>query len=272
MKRIIFFVSDRTGITAETLGHSLLTQFDSVDFEQTTYPFIDTVEKAQRIVELINQTGADLGSKVIVFATIVDPEIQRILASSQGLIFDFFNTYIEPLESEINMKSSYYVGRSHGIKDRKNYNSRIEAVNFALSCDDGVGVQHYKECELILLGVSRCGKTPASLYLALQFGIYVANYPFTEDDFEKTTLPIFLQENRKKLFGLTINPQRLHTIRTERRPHSHYASLEQCQKEIKQVEALYRREQIQFINTTSQSIEEISATILAQIGLKRHSY
>lgn len=270
--RIAFFISDRTGITAETLGHSLLTQFDNIEFEKIIYPFVDTVETARAIVHKINTTCAERGQKAIIFATVVNPEIRAILAETQGMLIDFFDTFIAPMEAELGVHSCYQVGKSHGITNDTSYGQRIDAINYALSCDDGIGIQNYKEADLILVGVSRCGKTPTSLYLALQFGIRVANYPFTEEDMAELSLPTFLRPHRKKLFGLTIEPGRLHAIRTERRPESRYASLPQCVLEVNKVEELFKHEGLSYINSTTYSIEEISTRILAEMGLKRHFY
>lgn len=272
MKKRVYVISDRTGITAETLGNSLLSQFESLQFDQTIFPFIDTKEKALSVVSQINNDANNENSTPIIFATVVNPEIQEIIASVNGMLFDFFNTYIEPLEAEFGVKSSYRVGQSHGMQNKENYNSRIDAVNYALSCDDGIGLHNYDQADLIIIGVSRCGKTPTSLYLALQFGIYVANFPFTEDEFHSDNFPKVLEQYRHKLYGLTISAHRLQSIRHERRPDSRYSSLGQCQYEIKTMEELFVREQINFVNTTTLSIEEISAKILAGTGLKRHFY
>lgn len=270
MKRTVFFISDQTGITAETLGHSLLTQFEDIEFEQIIIPFVDTPEKAYGLNNQIDDIYQRDQCKPILFVTVVTPLIREIVAKSNGLIIDLFDTFIQPLEHELRTKSSYRSGRSHGIT--KQYNTRIDAVNFTMSCDDGAGVQHYPQANIILVGVSRCGKTPTSLYLALQFGIHVANYPFTEDDIEFMRLPSFLHENRAKLFGLTINAHRLHMIRSERRPNSRYASLEQCKRELNAVIDLFKREKICYLDTTQHSIEEISARILAETGLRRSFY
>ncbi len=270
MKRTVFFISDQTGITAEMLGHSLLTQFDEIEFEQIIFPFIDTEEKAQKLMSKVDEISHRDGTKPLLFVTIVDPFIREIVAKSHGLVMDLFNTFIDPLEHELSAKSSYRSGRSHGIT--KQYNTRIDAVNFTMSCDDGAGIQNYPQANIILIGVSRCGKTPTSLYLALQFGIYVANYPFTEEDVEFMRLPPFLEANRSKLFGLTIEPERLHIIRSERRPNSRYSSIEQCKKEINEVSKLFKREGINFLDTTTHSIEEISAKILDETGLRRSFY
>lgn len=270
LKRTVFFISDRTGITAETLGNSLLTQFEDIEFEQIIYPFVDSNERAYTVVARINELCEHEGDRPLIFATVVNPEIREILVKSKGMFVDFFNTFIAPMEAELGMRSCYRVGKSHGISNGKTYNHRIEAINYALSCDDGIGLQNYGDAELILVGVSRCGKTPTSLYLALQFGIQVANYPFTEEDMEHLKLPAALKDQRKKLFGLTIDPLRLQAIRSERRPGSRYASIAQCELEVKKVESFFRQEGIPCINTTSFSIEEISAKILAKMELKRH--
>lgn len=272
MKRSVFFISDRTGITAESLGQALLTQFEQIPFEEHILPFIDTPEKAAAAVEAINQAFVRDGCRPIIFDTVVRPEISHIIRQSQGLIMDFFHTFIGPLETEFGVKSSFRVGKKHAIDNTKTYDARIEAVNFALMNDDGRTTRYYDEADLVLVGVSRSGKTPTSLYLALQFGIRTANYPLTEDDMVEMRLPPALAAFKSKLFGLTIQAKRLHEIRTLRRANSRYASLPQCQQELTWAESLFRKENIHFLDTTSYSIEEIATKIMAESGLKRHLY
>lgn len=269
MKRTVFFISDGTGITAENLGHSLLTQFEHVRFDITTLPYINTVEKAEAAKLRINEIHTNTQQRPIVFATILDPQIQQILAESDSLYLDFFGSFLGPLEAELNIKSSLRVGRMHGVVDYNVYMSRINAVNFTLGHDDGVNPQTYKNADIILVGVSRSGKTPTCLYLALQYGIFAANYPITEEDLNSKSLPKMLQPVKEKLFGLTIDPERLQLIRSERRPNSPYASMEQCRKEVKEVEKLFHQETIPYLNATTRSIEEISTTILANKGIRR---
>ena len=269
MKRTVFFLSDRTGITAETLGHSLLTQFEGIEFKQITLPFIDSVEKAEQAVEQINNAASQNGCAPLLFSTLIDMEVREVISQSKGFLLDFFDTFINPLESELGIQSAHAVGRSHGMGVYANYKARIDAVNFALGNDDGVTTRHYPAADIILIGVSRSGKTPTCLYLALQYGILAANYPLTEEDLESPRLPSLLEPYRDKLYGLTINPLRLQQIRRERRPDSHYASMQQCEHEVRTVESMYRREQIPFLDTSSVSIEEIATTILHHTGLVR---
>lgn len=269
MKRTVFFISDGTGITAETLGQSLLTQFEQLSFEKVTLPYIDTLDKAKIVVEKINTVALQDGNKPLIFATLANPEIHSIITKSKGLLLDFFKTFIDPIEAELGVQSTHSVGRMHGLVDYGAYMTRINAVNYALSHDDGLSSQNYTQADLILIGVSRCGKTPTCLYLALQFGVYAANYPFTEEDMHDFKLPTVLQEQRSKLFGLTIAPDRLHLIRSERRPNSTYAALPQCQREVKEVEKLFQHEKIPYLNSTTRSIEEIASSIMATVGIKR---
>lgn len=269
MKRKVFFVSDRTGITAEMFGQSLLSQFEGVEFDEATIPFVDTIDKANDVCELLAKEEKENGIKPIVFDTIVTPEIRKVVQDSGALVLDFFHTFIGPLEDELQISSGFRVGKTHSLNNSDAYDSRIDAVNFALNNDDGITLRHYDEADVILVGVSRCGKTPTSLYMAMQFGIKTANYPFTEDDMDNLALPPELKKYKHKLFGLTINPHRLHEIRTERRANSRYASLKQCQFEVREVESMYRRLKIEHINTTSRSIEELATKILAATGIKR---
>ena len=270
--RTVFFVSDRTGITAETLGHSLLTQFDGVDFNQMTVPFISTVEKARETAERINQVAREEGRRPLIFSTLITEECREIIKASEGLYLDFFDAFIGPLEKELDTPSSHAAGRAHGVHDSETYTRRIDAMNFALANDDGINTRHYDRAEVILIGVSRSGKTPTCLYLALHYGVYAANYPLTEDDMEDGKLPPALAKRREKLFGLTIDPGRLQDIRQERRPDSRYASHRQVRYEVREAEAMFRRYSIPSISTTTSSVEEIATTVLQQFGLQRRFY
>lgn len=271
-KRTVMFLSDRTGITAETLGHSLLTQFDSFEFTQRTVPFINSVEKARATVESIDRAARDSGRRPIIFSTTVSDEIRDILRTGNGLFLDFFDTFIDPIERELEVKSSHTAGRAHGMDNRPQYESRIEAINYALSHDDGVSTKSYEHADVILIAPSRCGKTPTCLYMALQHGVRAANYPLTEDDLENTHLPDVLIPFRKKLYGLTIEAERLQQIRNERRPGSRYASLAQCAYELRQAQQLYRRDRVPCIDTTNVSVEEIATLIMDEKGVQRRSF
>lgn len=269
--RSVFFLSDHTGITAESLGRSLLTQFDSLRFKYVTWPFLDDAAKANLAKQRINQAAAEDGVRPLIFSTLVNDELRAIVEGSHGLFIDFFTTFNPMLEQELATTSAHVTGRSHGINDYASYSARIDALNFALANDDGSTTQNYPIADIVLVGVSRAGKTPTSLYMALQYGVLAANYPLAEEDFEQPRLPRLLQAHRRKVYGLTIDPARLHHIRTERLPNSRYASLAQCQMEIQAVEMMLRREQIPFTNTTAMSIEEIATTIMQRAGVARRA-
>lgn len=268
-RRTAFFVSDRTGITAETLGLSLISQFEDVLFTQVTLPFVDSADKAAEASRRINQASETDGNRPLVFATIINPEIKTILSQTAAFYIDYFDTFIGQLESELSIKSSNAIGRIHGMRNSSNYNTRIDAVNFALNYDDGAKINNYESADLILVGVSRSGKTPTCLYLAMRYGILAANYPITEDDLELVGLPKFLEPHKNKIFGLTISPERLQAIRQGRRPNTKYATLTQCKREVTAVERLYQQEQIPYLSSTSVSIEELSAKILVISGVER---
>ncbi|MCS4504384.1 Phosphoenolpyruvate synthase regulatory protein [wastewater metagenome] len=270
-KRAVFFISDRTGITAETLGHSLLTQFND-EFDHITLPFTDSPERADQAVRRVEEANRVNGLRSIVFSTVIAPEIRERLQHVDALVFDFFDTFIAPMEQELGERSSHTIGRSHGMIDNQRYDVRIDAMNYALSHDDGAVVRHYDQADVILVGVSRSGKTPTCIYLALQYGIYAANYPLTEEDLLGGRLPSIIRPHRRKLYALTIRPDRLSRIRSERRPDSRYASLRQCQYEVARAEGLFEREKLPMADTTAMSIEEIATTIIHNRQLRRRLY
>ncbi|MDE2083153.1 MAG: kinase/pyrophosphorylase [Burkholderiales bacterium] len=272
-ERTAFFVSDGTGITAETFGHSILAQFPS-RLRHVRRPFIDTPEKAQQLVEEINATALREGQRPIVFVTLVDDPVRRIVTGEpcRGLVMDMFRTFVEPLEHEFGVKSNHRVGRFSDASQSQEYHERIEAINFSLAHDDGQSARNLDIADVILLGVSRSGKTPTSLYLAMQHGIKAANYPLIPEDFERGRLPSALAAYKRKCFGLTIDPVRLAQIRNERRPGSRYAALENCRYEIHEAESMMRREGIAWLSSTHKSIEEIATTILRDLRPDRLVY
>jgi len=268
-RRTVFFVSDQTGVTAETMGHSLLTQFDGQEFRPVTLPFISNIDKAQEAVRKIDATAADEGTRPIVFSTLVQEDVREVVKRAQGLFLDFFDAFLGPLEKELSVKSTHAAGRAHGMSDLVAYTTRINATNFAVANDDGAGARDYQHADVILVGVSRSGKTPTCLYMALQYGIFAANYPLTEDDLESERLPQVLAPHLRKIYGLTIRPDRLQQIRHERRPDSRYASAQQVQYEVRAAESLFARHGVGCVNTTESSVEEIASRILDKMGLER---
>ena len=268
-ERTVFFVSDGTGITAETLGHSVMTQFEALRYRKVRVPFVDTPDKAHELAQRISETGARDGRRAIVFSSLVNAAINAELRKADALILDLFESFVEPLELELGIKSTHTIGRSHTMSDTQTYQRRIEAINFALAHDDGQSARGLEQADVILVGVSRSGKTPTSLYLAMQYGVKAANYPLIPDDFERDQLPTALPKYRRKLFGLSIAPDRLAEVRHERRPNSRYAALENCRYEVLAAEKMMRREGIRWMSSTTKSIEEIAATILEEIGLER---
>ena len=269
-RRTVFFVSDGTGITAQMLGHSLLTQFEGVEFNQVTLPFVDSTEKAEECLARIAAEGN--GGQAIVFSTLVNNDVRAVVRRANALFIDFFESFIDPLEAGLGIKSSHTIGRSHSAMDKKEYQQRIEAINFAMAHDDGASHRELGMADVILIGVSRSGKTPTSLYLAMQFGVKAANYPLIPEDFHRMKLPEALRQDKTRLYGLTIAPERLHEIRKERRPGSRYAELDNCRYEVEEAENMMRREGIRSINSTSKSIEEIATTILRELKLERRVF
>ncbi len=268
--RSAFYISDGTAITSEVFGHALLSLFPT-EFEHHTISFVETIEKAQAAKAQIDKATSRSGEPALVFHTFVNHDIKAIIDSCDAVIYNFLEPFVAPLEKELAIEAKPTAHRTHSIHENS-YDYRIEAVNYALANDDGSNVTNYEQADVILVGVSRSGKTPSSLYLALQYGIKAANYPFTDDDMEELKIPSFLKPFKKKLFGLTIDAQRLMDIRDGRMSNSKYSSARQCRMEVREVEKLYKNEKIPYINTTKFSVEEITAKILAETGLQRYKY
>lgn len=267
--RSVFFISDGTAITSETLGRSILSQFPTVPFETRVIPYVDTLDRADEAVNQINLAHQRDGVKPLVFDTIVDPVIRERINGADAFNLDIYEGLISKIADEIKVQPAPHTGHAHGDVDSENYKSRIDAVHFALDNDDGARTTHYDAADIILVGVSRSGKTPTCLYLALQFGIRAANYPLTEDDLYENSLPKALKPYRDKLFGLVIDADRLVKIRNERRAGSRYASYQQCQQELRAIQGIYISQGIPNIDVSTMSIEEIATRILQMTGLKR---
>lgn len=269
-RRTAFFISDRTGLTSESMGEALLEQFPEISFKRVTYPFVDTPDKAQAMVKIIEQTTQQTAQRPLVFTSITNKEIREIIKSSPGLHLSFFDAFLGILEKELGVNARNSIGsKLHGIADTERYDARMDAVNFSLSHDDGISDKDLQYADVILMGVSRSGKTPTCLYLALQYGIRAANYPLTPDDLDNPDLPPMVKKYRDKLYGLTIQPERLMEIRQERRPNSHYASLATCRQEVNDAQAMFRRFDIPFTNTTHKSVEELAVSVIQACKLKR---
>ncbi|MGN1208958.1 MAG: pyruvate, water dikinase regulatory protein [Duodenibacillus sp.] len=268
--RPVFIVSDGTAITAETLAHSVMTQFPNLTYDQQRIPFVDSIEKAEATAEKINSVMEKTGVRPLVFSTFVDPVISRtFIQANHGFQIELFRSFVGPLERELGMQSEHTVGATHKIRNEARYNQRIEAIDYTLTHDDGQTNRGLDQAQVILVGVSRSGKTPTSLFLAMQFGLKVANYPLIPEDFDRGCLPEALVPLRHKLFGLSIKPKRLAEIRNERRPNSRYASIENCRQEIHAAEDLMTKNGIDWLNSTTKSIEEIAATIVARLHLEK---
>ena len=270
--RAVFFVSNSTGITVETLGRSLLYQFSSIQFESHSLRFVDSIEKANEAVVSINQIALNTGMRPIILSTLVNPELRKVLSTADGLYLDVFNSFISPIEEELGSTAVLGHGRVHGIGDDEYYSERIDAVNYSLKTDDGTGKKVYSEADVILIGASRTGKTPTSLYLSMHYGLRAANYPIVDEELDSHSLPASLHNHKDKLFGLLVTPERLQNIRTKRRADSQYSSLSQCQYEVRQTESLFQQQNVPYFDVSSMSIEEVASNIMDQLKIQPRTF
>jgi len=263
----VFFLSDSTGITAETMGNALLIQFPDLRFERRLIPFISSVDEARRVVAILD--AATKGPVMpLAFSTTAVEEVRQELLQTTCPLIDFFDLHMARVESILGAKGVRIAARLHGMGDVQRYNARMAAVEYAIEHDDGQSMRALHKADVILVAPSRCGKTPTTMYLALQHGIFVANYPLVEEDFETAELPRPVQQLRERCFGMTTTPARLSQVRHERRPNSRYASLEQCSYELRQAEAMYRNHRLPVINSSTKSVEEMSTVILQTLNHK----
>ncbi len=261
----VFFLSDSTGISAETMGNALLIQFPDVHFERTVIPFISTVEEARAVVTRLDATLEASARTPLVFTTAASDEVRQELQRTRCPMIDFFELHMQRVESILETQGVRVAARLHGMGDVQRYNSRMQAIEYAIEHDDGQSVRGLEKADVILVAPSRCGKTPTSMYLALQHGLFVANYPIVEEDLDVTELPRPVRALRHRCFGLTTSPMRLSAVRQERRPGSRYASLEQCTFELRRTQEMFSRHRLPVVDSSTKSVEEISTIILQNL-------
>ncbi len=266
-RRAVFCVSDHTGVTVEALARSILSRFEGVDWVYLVRSFVDTDAKASTVADEIVRIGGRLDDRPIVFTTLINKNLEKYVDTADALVLNTFSAFLPPLSEELGSLPSRDIGSFHGMADSKGYQRRLDAVDFTLSTDDGVNVHHYDRANVVVIGVSRCGKTPTCLYLAMHYGVRAANYPLTEEDLVSPRLPAALENHIDKLYGLTIDPVRLHQIRQQRRPDSPYASLDRCRSDIERADRLFRAIGMTPTDTTATSVEEISARIVKSMKL-----
>jgi [pyruvate, water dikinase]-phosphate phosphotransferase / [pyruvate, water dikinase] kinase len=264
----VFFLSDSTGISAETMGNALLIQFPDVRFERTLIPFISSIEEARDVVARLDAVLDSGGRTPLVFATAASDEVRLELVKTRCPVIDFFGLHMERVESILETQGVHAAARLHGVGDIKRYNSRMQAVEYTIEHDDGQSLRSLDKADVVLLAPSRCGKTPTAMYLALQHGLFVANYPIVEEDLESSQLPRPVRHLRDRCFGLMTTPARLSAVRQERRPNSRYASLEQCTFELRQTEAIFKLHDLPVVDSATKSVEEISTMILQTLKTK----
>ncbi|SDS81112.1 hypothetical protein SAMN04488570_2754 [Nocardioides scoriae] len=261
----VFFLSDSTGISAETMGNALLLQFPDVIFDRTLIPFISTVEDARRVVEQVD-AAMDGPVTPLVFTTAAEDAVRRELAKTRAPMIDFFDLHMGRVEELLGRRGARQALRLHGVGDIKRYNNRMAAVEFTIEHDDGQSVRMLEKADVILLAPSRCGKTPTSMYLALQHGLFVANYPLVEEDLESSDLPGPVRAHVDRCFGLVTTVDRLARVRAERRPSSRYSSAEQCRWELRRAAQLFDAHRVPSIDSSARSVEEISTVIVQQLA------
>ncbi|UZJ26248.1 pyruvate, phosphate dikinase/phosphoenolpyruvate synthase regulator [Rhodococcus antarcticus] len=266
----VFFLSDSTGISAETMGNALLIQFPDVSFERTLIPFISTVEQAREVVAQLDE-AMEGPVTPLVFTTAAVDEVREELLRTRAPIIDFFGMHMGMVEAQLGQRGLREARRLHGVGDVRRYNSRMAAIEFAIEHDDGLGTRGLDRADVVLLAPSRCGKTPTAMYLALQHGLFVANYPLVDEDLETTDLPRPVQDLAGRCFGLTTTASRLSRVRQERRPDSRYASEDQCRWELRQAGEMYSTHHLPTVDTSAASVEEIAAVVIQTLARQRRA-
>ena len=262
----VYYVSGSTAILAEDMGKALLAQFHGIRFREEKIPFIHTPDDAKKaLAHILRQSD---GTQPLLFCTIMDQATRDVFNCPQVQFFDIFLNTLEALEKALESKALREPGYSRHFTISK-MDKRVDAIHFSLEHDDGTRTAEYDEAEIILIGVSRSGKTPVSIYLATHMELKAANFPLTSDHLEHYELPKDIVRNRKRVVGLTSSPQYLHNIREKRYAGSSYASLANCTRELQQAKQLFMRHNIKILNVEGRSIEEIAVQAIQAIGLAK---
>jgi len=262
----VYYISGSTALLAEDMGQALLCQFQEISFHEEKIPFIKTKEDAEKALEHIREQSG--GRRPLIFCTIMDQQIRRILDSPEVEFFDVFGSILDRLETCLETKALRVPGYSRTIDDMT-LAKRVEAIHFSIEHDDGTRTREYDEAEVILVGVSRSGKTPVSVYLATHMGIKSANFPLTAEHLDSYELPHEIIRNRKKVVGLTTSPQLLHKIREQRYSGSNYAKVSTCASELSQAKQIYMKYNIPVVETDGKSIEETSVQVTQLVDIPK---
>jgi len=260
----VYYISDSTGILATNLGQALICQFPEVNFSGEKFPFIRTVEDAKKtLAYILSRSG---GRRPLIFSTIINSDVRKIFDSPEVEFFDAFGHFLDRLETCLETPALREPGFARHL-DNVHMAKRVEAIYFCLEHDDGRKVDEFDEADIILLGVSRAGKTPISVYLSTQMGLKSANFPLTSEYLTRYRIPDGIMQNRAKAVGLTTSAQLLNSVREKRYPGSNYAKLSTCIEEIHQAQRIFQKNKIPIISTAGKSIEEAATQVLRELSI-----
>ena len=262
----IYYVSDSTGILSTNLGQSLLCQFPEIHFHEEQFPFIRSVKEARATLKYILKNSG--GRSPIIFSTIMLPEVLKVFDTPEVELFDMYVAFLDRLERSLEVQPLRLPG-FYRHTDNVSISKRVEAIHYTLEHDDGTKIDELDDADVILVGVSRSGKTPASVYLATQMGLKAANFPLTIEFLTQYSLPEAIKRNIKRTVGLTTSPEMLRKVREKRYAASNYAKLVTCLEELDQAKNIFLKNKIPVVNTEGKSIEETATQIMQEIGLSR---
>ncbi|WP_028582415.1 pyruvate, water dikinase regulatory protein [Desulfogranum japonicum] len=259
----VYYISGSTAILAEDMGRALLAQFSGFRFKEEKIPFIHTVAEAEEALNRILDQCKE--EKPLLFCTIMDQHTRDVFNHPDVLFFDIFLETLEKVETSLGVCALREPGYSRHFTMSK-MTKRVDAIHYSLEHDDGTKPKDYDIADLILVGVSRTGKTPVSIYLATHMELKAANFPLTADHLGKHELPKEIVKNKSRAIGLTASPRYLHEIREKRYHGSTYASLDTCTRELQQARQLYRRYDLKTLNVEGRSIEELAVQAVQLVG------
>lgn len=262
----IYYISDSTAILVKNLGHSLICQFPEINFIEEKFPFVNSVKEAQKVLaHILKRSG---GRQPIVFSTIMNEDVRNVFNNSEIEFIDAYGHFLTRLEDCLEATALRVAGY-YRTTTEVDLAKRAENINFSLEHDDGTGLDGYPAADVILLGISRTGKTPISVYLATQMGLKAANFPLIDKYLTEYRLPDQIVRSKHKAVGLTTTPELLSSIRERRLPGSNYARLSTCLEEMDQADKIYKKYKIPTISSAGKSIEEIATQVSQELKLSK---
>jgi [pyruvate, water dikinase]-phosphate phosphotransferase / [pyruvate, water dikinase] kinase len=265
VERTIFVLSDSTGSTAETVARAAVMQFSDANIRIRRFPNVRTEAALRRILNLAKGENAmvvhTVGLRTL--RDLMNYETDRLGLNS----LDLLGPLLTRLSTHLGRVPYNLPGLLHQLDDA--YFGRVEAVEFTVRHDDGLGMDTLAGADIIIAGVSRTSKTPLSMYLA-HLGHRVANVPIVPGIPPPEQL---LDAPKEKVFGLIIRPEALIRVREERlrklgvRKKTSYVDNHAIQEELVQARRLFQSQGWHVIDVSGKAVEEVATELMTHLGM-----